>query len=190
MCLAEGIMGECVCSDGGADGAQVGPSGAGGSSAGTSGPVSSGVAGEAGGGAGAVGGMGVPLSDGGAPLADAGGGVVDAGIDAGGVSDAGPPLLFVPGAFSPCLSNGDCQGDLRCSSDNSGSGSNGNSSVGYCTQACVTQTDCTAQPSTGTVKATCFLTQCVLQCSVGVQCPDGMSCLVVPLPPFTGFCTY
>lgn len=54
---------------------------------------------------------------------------------------------------------------------------------GVCaTPDCVTEADCPAAPDTGTAPVACtdvtgdMLTECVLDCSAGQACPDGMSC--------------
>jgi hypothetical protein len=204
-CQSNGVLGACDCSTSGsstggggvaAGGDEPNPdvsvptaggsggTGSGGMAAGGTGSGGDGAAGSAGLDSGAP-----PIPDAGSPDADA----RDATVDAGGG-------MTVPGAFVPCSNSNQCEGDLVCASINvsSGGGSGGSggssggggNSGGYCTQRCMTTSDCTAVPPTGNATAKCMVGQCILTCGEGVVCPDGMSCLVIPFLPGSNFCHY
>jgi hypothetical protein len=102
----------------------------------------------------------------------------------------------VPGVFVPCSNTNQCASGLVCASINTSSGSGGSGGSGggmgggYCTQTCTRTTDCTAVPATGSSTARCLVGQCILGCGEGVECPDGMTCLVIPVLPNLDFCHF
>jgi hypothetical protein len=88
--------------------------------------------------------------------------------------------------YGACDTDGDCSGDLLCYGGFQG-GLAGNYK-GYCTPACESNIDCTEDPTTGNVAATCgsglgaATRTCRLDCGVMLgdpeaECPDGMECV-------------
>jgi len=96
----------------------------------------------------------------------------------GGDGDGTPPpgdgdgdaSNLVPGAWDACQNTRDCAMGLSCSS-----------SGGYCAPACSLNMQQCPAAATGTAVPTCESspftgTGCVLDCSGGENCPDGMQC--------------
>jgi hypothetical protein len=91
-------------------------------------------------------------------------------------------------AWNKCtmLNSVDCETGLVCSEIISPT----LSGIGHCTQTCMTNTDCSARPSSGTIDPTCAMVggfggpgggtpqmRCVLDCSMRPDgCPTGMTC--------------
>ncbi len=98
----------------------------------------------------------------------------DAGrVDAG---DAGEQTFF-----AACSSVDGCPDGLQCARMGGGSGR-----PGYCTARCQGDAQCTVDPPTGTIEASCLpigaaamgTTVCALDCSeTPGGCPDGMECV-------------
>jgi hypothetical protein len=87
------------------------------------------------------------------------------------------------GVFGNCIADGEaaCQaaGQTQCPSDNLD-----NPSLGVCSKHCNAVCDCWAAPATGNAPVACVALvpgdpdqSCVLDCSNGETCPDGMECL-------------
>lgn len=88
-----------------------------------------------------------------------------------------------PGVYGNCIEGGEaaCQaeGPTLCPTDNLE-----NPSLGVCAKRCEDVCECWAAPATGTAAVTCVplvdgdpKKTCVLDCSNGETCPDGMECL-------------
>ncbi|MDH5675987.1 MAG: hypothetical protein OEZ06_27945 [Myxococcales bacterium] len=74
-------------------------------------------------------------------------------------------------AFEQCSTSDDCASGLSCNAFGGG--------VGYCTQACAADDECTEQPSNGSVTPNCgFAGTCSLNCADATDgCPGGMECI-------------
>lgn len=81
----------------------------------------------------------------------------------GGASSGSTP------AFGECQESGDCADGFVCTAFGG--------SAGYCAQPCMTETDCTDAPASGTAMPSCgFGVMCILDCAADQTCPDGMTC--------------
>lgn len=82
--------------------------------------------------------------------------------------------------YEPCEDDGDCIGDLQCAE-----------AIGYCSPVCMDDVQNCPEPSSGDPNLRCapgVEDACLLDCSDGLLCPDGMTCA-----PFGGgapICTY
>jgi hypothetical protein len=87
------------------------------------------------------------------------------------------------GVYGNCITGGDAacmaSGAPYCVTDTID-----NPSIGVCTRRCDEVCDCWAAPSSGTAEVACTALvagdpskSCVLDCSSGQTCPDGMECL-------------
>jgi hypothetical protein len=78
-------------------------------------------------------------------------------------------------AFSPCSLPADCDEGLQCVGSFL-------TIPGYCTHACTETSECSAQPSSGAIEASCMVNACVLSCVDDPDgCPAGMACVETPL---------
>jgi hypothetical protein len=78
-------------------------------------------------------------------------------------------------AFSPCSLPEDCDDGLQCLGAFL-------TVPGYCTHACTETADCTMQPGSGAISASCLANTCVLSCEADrTGCPDSMTCVETPL---------
>ena len=86
--------------------------------------------------------------------------------------------------FDQCMGAGECAAGLQCTAFMGGNG--------FCTQAnCMDDADCTDQPGSGSVMATCSgFGLCTLDCAMDMSgCPDGMECQTFGGGGFA-FCNY
>ncbi len=88
-----------------------------------------------------------------------------------------------PGVFGNCIDGGaaacQAEGSTICPTDNLD-----NPSLGVCAKRCDDVCECWAAPATGNAAVECIALvdgdpkkTCVLDCSGGETCPDGMQCL-------------
>ncbi|NJK32616.1 MAG: hypothetical protein HC927_09510 [Deltaproteobacteria bacterium] len=92
--------------------------------------------------------------------------------------------MHARGVYADCVQGelGGCGADGQpalCLADNIE-----NPSIGVCSRRCDDVCDCWAGPATGTAEVACTALvagdpkkSCVLDCSAGQTCPDGMACL-------------
>jgi hypothetical protein len=103
------------------------------------------------------------------------------GADAGAGSGGTP-------AFGECQEMADCADGFVCTAFGG---------AGYCAQSCMTDTDCSEAPASGTAMPSCgFGVMCTLECTADENCPDGMTCTTFgggfggPGGMGPGFCNY
>lgn len=110
-------------------------------------------------------------------------GTADEATETSGTDTTSGECVLPDGVYGDCVAGGDAAcmaaGDPFCVTDTID-----NPSIGVCTQRCEDTCECWAAPATGTAEVACTALvdgdptkSCVLDCSSGQTCPDGMECL-------------